>query len=323
MTTCASAAPRTGLAIAPRGRALGTYVELVVTDEDALDPARRLLDQEIADLDLACSRFRTDSDLTRVNAGAGRPVPAGPLLRAAVRVALASANATEGLVDPTLARRLEELGYDRDFADLPTDGDVPAPDPRADNDAPPPWAGVSVDDASGTVLVPAGSGLDLGATAKAWCADRAAARIATALDVGALVSLGGDVATAGRAPVGGWPVRAATSSKRRGAGDETVLLGGGGLATSSPLARSWRRGGEHQHHVLDPRTGRPAEPCWASVSVAGPSCVDANTAATAGVVLGRAALRWLGGTGWPARLVALDGTVHRLGGWPEQRRWSQ
>jgi thiamine biosynthesis lipoprotein len=138
-----------------------------------------------------------------------------------------------------------------------------------------------------------------------------------------LVSLGGDVATAGGAPPGGWPVRTATSSVRASDADETILLKAGGLATSSPGARSWRRGGDEQHHIVDPRTGRPAATPWQAVTVAAPTCLDANTAATAAVVLGAAALRWLGGTGWPARLVGTEGAVHRLGGWPEPGPWSR
>ena len=315
--TVPAAAP-TGLA-APRGSALGTYVELVVTEQNALPEAQRLLGGELDALDRACSRFRGDSELVRVNAGAGSAVPASDLLRAAVRVALAAADATEGLVDPTLGDRMDALGYDRDFAALPADGPAPGP---ADEERPA-WLDVRVDDRAGTVLVPRGCALDLGATAKAHGADLAAHLIADRLGVGVLVSLGGDVATAGPTPHGGWPVRTAASATRPAADDETIVLAAGGLATSSPGARSWRRGGVRQHHLLDPRTGRPAATRWRAVSVAAPTCLDANTAATAANVLGAAALRWLGGTGWPARLIDVDGTVHRLGGWPEPGVWSR
>jgi thiamine biosynthesis lipoprotein len=113
------------------------------------------------------------------------------------------------------------------------------------------------------------------------------------------------------------------SALRATGADETIVLGGGGLATSSPGARRWRRGGVKQHHIVDPRTGHPAVTRWRAVTVAAPTCLDANAAATAAVVLDTAALRWLGGTGWPARLVDGDGSVHRLGGWPEPGRWSR
>jgi len=312
-------APSPRLTAAPRRSALGTYVELVVTDSAALAEAQRLLDGELTALDRACSRFRRDSDLVRANAGAGTAVPVSGLLREAVRVALAAAEATEGLVDPTLGARLVDLGYDRDFAALPADG----PAPRCSDDDAPAWLDVRVDEPPGTVFVPVGCALDLGATAKAHGADQAAATVAARLGVGVLVSLGGDVAMAGPAPAGGWPVRTSASSVRPAADDETVVLGGGGLATSSPGARSWRRGGVLQHHIVDPRTGQPAAAGWRAVTVAAPTCLDANTAATAANVLGGAALRWLGGTGWPARLVGSDGTVHRIGGWPEPGAWSR
>jgi thiamine biosynthesis lipoprotein len=238
-----------------------------------------------------------------------------------VRAALAAAEATDGLVDPTLGCHLAEVGYDRDFASLPADG--PAVDPATIGEEDAPWQRVRVDDARGTVTVPPGCALDLGATAKARGADRAAARISAELGTGVLVSLGGDVAAAGASPADGWPVQVAVSFRAERGSDETVLLTGGGLATSSPGARRWRRGGREQHHILDPRTRRPVEATWEAVSVAAPTCVDANTAATAAVVLGAHALPWLRGTSYPSRLVASDGTVHRLNGWPETGVWSR
>jgi len=219
-------------------------------------------------------------------------------------VALAAATDTDGLVDPTLGAALAEAGYDRDFAALPADGPRPSlPHPTAPE--PSRWSGVRVDDAAGTVLVPTGCRLDLGATAKSQGADLAAATLSGRLGVGVLVSLGGDVAVAGSAPPGGWPVRTATSSAGTDRADagETVLLSGGGLATSSPGARSWRAGGQPQHHIIDPSTARPA--------------------ATAAVVLGKHAPGWLAGTALPARLVDDAGVVHRLNGWPEPGLWSR
>lgn len=309
------------VAAAPRATALGTYVELAVTDPAAIDPAQRLLRAELRALDRACSRFRADSDLSRVNAGAGRPVPVGARLRDAVRIALNAAEDTEGLVDPTLGSWIDAAGYDRDFSRLPVDG--PAVRPAAPL-ASPAWSAVRVDERAGTIFVPAGCQLDLGATAKAHGADRAVSAIARRLGVGVLVSLGGDVALSGPAPAGGWAVRVVTSTVESASGDqgETVLLATGGVATSSPTARRWRRGGQVQHHILDPRTGVPAATCWSAVSVVAPSCVEANTVATAAVVLGAHAVRWVGGTGLPARLVGVEGGIQRLGEWPEPGRWS-
>ena len=100
-----------------------------------------------------------------------------------------------------------------------------------------------------------------------------------------------------------------------------VRLHGGGLATSSTAVRRWRRGGRAYHHVLDPRTGLPAEPVWRSVTVTAASCVDANTASTAAVVRGRGAPDWLAALGLPSRLVDATGAVHRVAGWPRDVDW--
>jgi thiamine biosynthesis lipoprotein len=319
----------TGLAMAKRARALGTYVELAVTADRALAPAQDMLSAELQALDLACSRFRPESELSRANAQAGSWVPAGPILRDAVEVALAVAEDTEGLVDPTLGQYVIAAGYDRDFMSLPNEGPAspesagePLPDSHGFVPENPCWREVRVDNDAQRLFVPRGCLLDLGATAKARAADRVAADIASTLDVGVLVSLGGDVSTAGPTPPGGWPVRVNVGAPGFDDDGETVMLSGGAVATSSPVARRWRRGGADQHHIIDPRTGRPAELEWLAVSVVANNCVVANAATTATVILGQRGRRWLAGTGLAARLVGTDGVVHRIGGWPAPREWS-
>jgi thiamine biosynthesis lipoprotein len=146
--------------------------------------------------------------------------------------------------------------------------------------------------------------LDLGATAKAWAADRAATAIAERLSTPVLVNLGGDLAAVGDS----WPVVVGDPGEPQ----ETVEVSSG-LATSSTIRRTWRRGGQQQHHLLDPRTGRPAEPVWRTVSVAAATAVEANTASTAAIVMGEAAVDWL--SELPARLVHASGAVVRTGGW--------
>jgi thiamine biosynthesis lipoprotein len=164
--------------------------------------------------------------------------------------------------------------------------------------------------------LPAGVRLDLGATAKALAADRAAAAAARAVAPhGVLVSLGGDIAAGGPVPPGGWPVGIADGHRDRQHA-ETVALQGGGLATSSTTQRRWRRDGRPAHHIVDPRTGAPAPEVWRTVSVAAHSCLQANVASTAAIVLGATAPAWLTGGALPARLVAVDGTVTTTGGWP-------
>jgi thiamine biosynthesis lipoprotein len=289
--------------------ALGTTAHVVVTEQGALAAARRAVEAELAAIDLACSRFRDDAEIARVHAGGGAAVPVGPLLLHAVEVALDAARRSEGLVDPTIGAALIAAGYDRDFAALPADAPASAPVPAAG------WRAVRVDRAAATIAVPAGVRLDLGATAKALAADRAAAAAAAAIAPhGVLVSLGGDVALAGAVPDDGWPVGIA-DGHRDGDVATTVALRAGGLATSSTTQRRWRRDGQEAHHILDPRTGAPAPVIWRTVSVAARSCVEANTASTAAIVLGATAPAWLWRKGLPARLVRRDGAVVGTCGW--------
>ena len=291
--------------------ALGTTA-VVVTEEEALEVATEAVAAEIADVDLACSRFRDDSGLSAVNHGAGRPVAASDTLLDAVDVALAAAAATAGLVDPTIGRMLKVLGYDRDFELVAREG----PPLVAVVTSTPGWRAVRVDRAQRTVAVPEGVELDLGATAKAWCADRAAAAAAARAGTGVLVSLGGDIAVAGPS-LSGWVVRLADEHDAPTDGPgPSVVIDGGGLATSSIVRRRWQRGGEELHHLIDPRTGRPATVVWRTVTVASATCAGANTASTAAILLGESAPSWLAERGLPARLVRRSGEVVTVGGWP-------
>ena len=296
-----------------RFRALGTYVHLSTTGD--LRPAVQLAEAVLAEVDGTCSRFRPDSDLARANARPGRWTEVDPLLAAAVSVGVDAARETDGLVDPCLGQALVEIGYDDDLAAVLARGDGRAvPPATARPDA---WREVEADP-DGAVFVPAGVQIDLGATAKAWAADLLALTLLDALGDHVLVSLGGDIRIAGSAPRA-WPV--IVTERPDGLGDEhdpaLVTLDGGGLATSSTLVRRWRAGGVTQHHLLDPRTGRPVTPYWRTVTATGPTCVAANVATTAAIVLGREAEGWLDERGVDARLVHADGTVRRTGAWPD------
>ena len=297
--------------------AIGTTIRLVVTDPAQLDSARAMLADDLAALDAACSRFRDDSELMQLEARAGRPTTVSALLAGAVRAALRGAVLTDGLVDPTVGRTMEAIGYDRDFASVPAqDGAV-----RVTVSHVPQWRQIQLDDATNLLTVPAGVRLDLGATAKAWAADRSAERIARALGCGVLVSLGGDIAVAGEVPPGGWSIRVQDVTgdpltPAEGPAD-VITIREGGLATSSTSARRWQRGGDLMHHILDPRTGRPADSDWRTVSVAAGSALDANIASTAAIIRGKSAAGWLAKLGLPARLVAVDGSVTTIAGWPE------
>jgi len=185
----------------------------------------------------------------------------------------------------------------------------------------PGWRAVEFDEADRTVCVMQGVEIDLGATAKALASDLAAAAALEAVGSGGvLVSLGGDIALAGDAPAGGWAVQ---TSEDSGApldeSEETITIQSGGIATSSITVRRWSRGGVVLHHIIDPATGAPASGPWRTASVVAGSCVDANIAATAAIVMGEAAIAWLAANKLPARLVDRDGIVHRLAGWPAPR----
>jgi len=298
-------------------RALGTSATLLVTDPDALGPAGRVLAAELAAIDAACSRFRPDSELSRVNRARGRAVPVSALFAGALRVALAGAALTDGDVDPTCGLSLVRLGYDQDFARARR-RTRPLRRPLAPAGG---WRQVRLDPARLLVTVPAGVMLDLGATAKALAADRSAARVAAEFGCGVLVNLGGDISVAGDPPADGWLVGIADDVAFDAIiadvePSQVVVIRDGGLATSSTSARAWRRGGASLHHIVDPATGQSAESCWRTVSVAAASCVDANIASTAAILRGGQASGWLDGLRLPARLVRHDGSIITTGGWP-------
>lgn len=295
--------------------AIGTTAVLFITDPTLADKALGILTSWIEAIDMACSRFRPDSEVMEMaRANSGRPHAVSDLLGEAIEVALKAAELTGGLVDPTVGRAMELIGYDRDFPLVPAIG--PAITFHARLLAG--WRAVKLDRNRRTVEVPAGVLIDLGATAKALCADRAAAEIAARLDVGVLVSLGGDISVAGPAPKGGWAIRIADDHAEPLDGDGPVVsILSGGLATSSTTVRRWKRGEVAMHHVIDPATSLPAKEYWRTVSVAAGSCVDANTASTASIVMGRAAPDWLAQRRLPGRLVRSDGTVLTVAGWPD------
>ncbi|MEQ6901668.1 FAD:protein FMN transferase [Nocardioides sp. YIM 152588] len=272
--------------------------------------AERVVRGLMDDVALAASRFRTDSDLSRINAAAGSPVPVGPLTIHLVRVALDAARATGGACDPTVGRHLEAAGYVTDIevlrsfgatAGRSTPGGRPAP--RADHTA------VLVDAERGRVSVPAGLALDLGSTAKAWTADEAARRVAATLGVPALVSIGGDVASSGEHS---WPVLV---SEHEGGPGEVVPLARGGIATSSTRSRRWAGDdGEDRHHVIDPATGLPTDGAVRTATVLAATCAEANALSTAALVWGTGAADRL--RDHAARLVLADGRVVTTAGWP-------
>jgi thiamine biosynthesis lipoprotein len=295
-------------------RALGTTAVAAVTEASALPEARAIMVSDLRALDLACSRFRSDSELHALNQAAGTPVQVSELLWDSLVAALEAARMTGGLVDPTLGRAMRLAGYDRTFSRLAFRDGCLVPASFAPGGR---WREIELEPKRRAVCVPAGVELDLGASAKAAAADRIAARIAEATGSGALVSLGGDVSVAGLPPDRGWVI---------GVDDDhstspelvrtTVVILHGGLASSGTAVRRWRTSAGELHHVLDPRTGRPVRAPWTTVTVAAATCLDANVASTAALVLGGEAPGWLSERKLPARLARPDGSVLCVAGWP-------
>jgi thiamine biosynthesis lipoprotein len=299
--------------------AIGTTASMVLTEPGQCDRAAAILRSELDAIDRAASRFRADSELVGVNAAAGRALSVSPLLFRAIGEAIRAARLTDGLVDPTVGQALILAGYDRDFGDVEPDG--PPLILRAQ--PVPGWRAVRTDPVDRTVRVPAGVTLDLGATAKALCADLAADRIAAETGAGVLVNLGGDIAARGPAPEGGWSVRITHDHalSPETAEGPVISIQAGGLATSTTSVRRWLRGGTVMHHLIDPATGLPATEHWRTVSVAAADCVDANIGSCAAILLGPAAPAWLEEQDLPARLIDPTGAARTVAGWPEDTGW--
>ncbi len=294
--------------------ALGTTAVVAVSEERALGEACAILADQLQHLDRTCSRFRSDSELERANARAGTTIVVSQQLAELVGVALAAAETTGGSVDPTLGGPLRAAGYDRTFSLVRERDSWAFAERRVPREQ---WRRVELDSDQLTLRTPPGVELDLGATAKAWASDHAACTIAAQTGCGVLVSLGGDIAVAGGTA---WPIRIAEDHTAPLDGPGPVVsIESGGLATSSTTVRRWRTDRGEAHHVLDPSTGRPAESFWRTASVAAATCLDANVAATAAIVLSHAAAAWLEARQLPARLVGAGGEVEVVGGWPADR----
>jgi FAD:protein FMN transferase len=235
------------------------------------------------------SRFRSDSELSRVNACAGETVVVSPVFARVLHTALSAASATGGLVDPTLGAAVRSAGYDDDFDGLFDDPRPPgAPAPGA-------WRSVLL---SGCLLSrPTGVELDLNGVVKALAVD-AAARL---LSAAGFVSAGGDLAVRGTTTV------ALTDGS-------AVQVDSGGLATSGRTRRAWMRGGKPQHHLIDPRTGAPSRSRWDEVTVSAESCLSADVAAKAAFLLSGEGPDWLDARGLPGRFVS-DDSVHVNDAW--------
>jgi thiamine biosynthesis lipoprotein len=248
----------------------------------ASPPELRQIETLFHHYDQVFSRFIAGSELNRVNAAAGRMVPVSPLFGSVLETALAMAEHTDGLVDPTVGAALVAAGYDRDFSLI---GDDPRPPA-----VPPPAGWRQVKSGGGLVQTGARIQLDLNGVVKALAVDAALALISA----GGWVSAGGDLAASA-------PVEVALPE------GGAVRLERGGLATSGSVRRRWLRGGHRQHHLIDPATGMPSTSPWRQVTVCGASCLEADVAAKACFLLGAAGLSWLAGRSLAGRLLSEHG----------------
>lgn len=286
---------------------MGTDLEIVAL-ADAPEAAIIALDVLRA-WDARFSRFRPDSELSRLNAAAGWPVAVTQEMLAVVGAALDAARATDGLFDPTLLPHLLHHGYDRTFLELPADAPAPAgPPPRTGA-----WREIELDAARGTIRLPVDAGLDLGGIAKGMAVDAAVAAIVAAGIEVVAVSAGGDLAVAGTPPGGdAWLI----ALDETGPEPIVVALASGALCTSSVTRRRWVRGGQARHHLLDPRTGEPATSDLRAVTVLAGDARQAEVAAKVALLLGSVrGGAFLAARGLDGLLVSLDGATEVVGPW--------
>ncbi|HEV7899403.1 MAG TPA: FAD:protein FMN transferase [Planosporangium sp.] len=286
-----------------------TAAHLIVTAPERLVEARELATELVAAVAHACDPSRPDSEVRALQEAHGHPVQVSPLLAELVALSLREARRSDGDVDPICGNMLRRSERELLLAEL-TGGGVDRPVPR-----PPDWRSIRRNGRE--ITVPAGALLDLDAMARAHAADLAAWLIYKRYEIGVLVGIGGDIATAGNPPAGGWW----TLMRQSLDGPSTpVRLPFAALATSSAVSGQWRGGGRPLHYAVCPGTSRPAAPMWRSVTVGAFRCTCARTLSTAALVRGAEAPGWLRDRGVAARLVAADGEVVTVGRWPADDR---
>ena len=301
------------------------------TEREALAAITACLDW-MEDVERTLTRFDAGSELSRLNDAGGQWREASELLFGAVEQSIAAAHETDGLFDPTLLSILEALGYDRDFALVRTAAQPASTAGGGANAAlgravAGDWRDIEMDAPRRRIRLPRGTRLDLGGIAKGWAADIALDRFFAAFP-DALINVGGDIRVRGGPQTSdsgtAWPIgigaTAETSPEQRGA-LPVVALARGGVATSGAGDRWWYQAGQRRHHLIDPRTGRPAH-VWidradggeqgqeeslliAAAAAMAPSAAHAEIAAKVAVL-----------RGYPAALSAVE---RAWNAWAERR----
>lgn len=285
---------------------MGTDVHVVVVGGP--DGSLQWAADRIAGLERRWSRFLSGSELSRLNAAAGRPVVVSAETFALVSAAVDAWRRSRGLFDPTVLTSLHSLGYDRSFDTIESTGPQAPPPSRS-----PGCAGIVLSPKPRLVMLPAGVGLDLGGIAKGLAADWVVEEL---LDhcAGACVNVGGDVRVSGDAPdSGGWVV-AVEHPLEVGTDVVRLALADGAVCTSSRLRRRWRRNGTSQHHIIDPRTGRPSDTSLVAATVVAGTAVEAEVLCKVALLDGPSAAEpLLEETGGVAVVVDEDGRVVHVG----------
>jgi len=265
---------------------MGTDVEVLAVgaDDAVMAQLGALAADELEAREAKWSRFRPTSELCRLNDAAGAPVVVSPDSFALIARAVDAWRDTGGRYDPSVLAALEAAGYDRDFDAVARTGDA-----GTDEHAAVPGCGaVELDDLVSAVRLPPGVALDLGGIGKGYAADGVSDELLGAHLPGVrgvLVNLGGDLRARGEAPAPhGWVVEVddPLATGRTG----LLAFGEGAIATSTKLRRAWDRGGRVLHHLIDPRTGEPAESGLASVTVVAGEAWRAEVLAKAAFVAG-------------------------------------
>jgi FAD:protein FMN transferase len=289
-------------------RAMGTTISLLLPESQA-EKGAQIVRTLFSDWEQTLSRFLPESELSRLNQQAGTPVAVSDLLYEVLATALTAAQATEGVYDPALLDQLVQLGYDRTFDDLPTvrfDPIIPGePGGR--------WRGIKVDPIRRHVTLPAGIKLDFGGIAKGMAVDAALERLHQSGVSHALVNAGGDLAVLGLpSAFEQWPVAVPGQEKYW-----TIPLHHGAIATSGIAHRHWWQGNTLRHHILDPRTGLPAQSDLRSVTVVADRCEQAEVAAKVAFILGsKSGANFLRKHHIAGLLVHIDGTWETVEPWP-------
>jgi FAD:protein FMN transferase len=289
-------------------RAMGTTISLLLP-ESQVEMGAQIVRTLFSEWEQTLSRFLPESELSRLNQQAGTPVAVSDLLYDVLATALTAALATGGVYDPALLDQLVQLGYDRTFDDLPAvrfDPVIPGePGGR--------WRGIKVDPIHRHVTLPAGIKLDFGGIAKGMAVDAALERLHLSGVSQAMVNAGGDLAVQGLPPAADqWPVAVPGREQFW-----SIPLISGAIATSGIAHRHWWQGNTLRHHILDPRTGLPAQSDLWSVTVVADRCEQAEVAAKVAFILGsRSGANFLREHRIAGLLVREDGTWETVEPWP-------